>query len=153
MGLKRKMSTEFDDAPSAKVLKLVPFPTYDTDTDVAMSDVSSDFDLIPSHARPTHLSSASSWSSASSSPSPVASYPALEIYPFPSDNNGQVSAVAEQSVGLIQPACDAPKLHHAGFNCTQIPKLRVACESGPGGRRTMWSHCEQCGAITMIDTD
>jgi len=36
-------------------------------------------------------------------------------------------------------------------NCTQIPKLRVACASSVNGHRTMWSHCEQCGAISMVE--
>jgi len=38
-------------------------------------------------------------------------------------------------------------------NCTQIPKLRIACASSGNGQRTMWSHCEQCGAISMVDSD
>jgi hypothetical protein len=35
--------------------------------------------------------------------------------------------------------------------CSQIPKLKVACAPGLGGKRTMWSFCEQCGAISMVD--
>lgn len=37
--------------------------------------------------------------------------------------------------------------------CSQIPKLRVACASGLNGQRTMWSFCEQCGAISMVESD
>lgn len=29
----------------------------------------------------------------------------------------------------------------------------MACASGPNGQRSMWSLCEQCGAISMIDKD
>lgn len=38
-------------------------------------------------------------------------------------------------------------------NCSQIPKLRMACAAGLNGQRTMWAHCEQCGAIEMVDFD
>ncbi|KAI0779993.1 hypothetical protein C8Q74DRAFT_732331 [Fomes fomentarius] len=38
-------------------------------------------------------------------------------------------------------------------NCTQIPKLRMACSAGPNGRRSMWAHCEECGAIEMVNND
>ncbi|KAI9510830.1 hypothetical protein F5148DRAFT_498640 [Russula earlei] len=33
----------------------------------------------------------------------------------------------------------------------RFQKLRVACAAGALGQRSMWSHCEQCGAIEMID--
>lgn len=38
-------------------------------------------------------------------------------------------------------------------NCIQIPKLKIACATGVNGQRTMWSHCEQCGAISMVESD
>lgn len=38
-------------------------------------------------------------------------------------------------------------------DCTQIPKLRVACASGVNGQRSMWTHCEQCGAISIVESD
>ena len=37
--------------------------------------------------------------------------------------------------------------------CTQIPKLRIACASGIGGQRSMWTHCEECGAISIVESD
>ncbi|KAG9316674.1 hypothetical protein JVU11DRAFT_2734 [Chiua virens] len=46
-----------------------------------------------------------------------------------------------KAVGLMQPAS---ALSHHGSNCSQIPKLRVACSAGLDGSRTMWSFCEQC---------
>lgn len=36
-------------------------------------------------------------------------------------------------------------------DCTQIPKLRIACGSGPSGQRSMWSMCEECGAVQMME--
>ncbi|KIJ18659.1 hypothetical protein PAXINDRAFT_71105, partial [Paxillus involutus ATCC 200175] len=53
-------------------------------------------------------------------------------------------------VGLMQPVSS---FTHHGSHCSQIPKLRVACSAGPDGSRTMWSFCEQCGAISMVDSD
>jgi hypothetical protein len=38
-------------------------------------------------------------------------------------------------------------------DCTQLPKLRMACSAGNSRARTMWSACEQCGAIAMVDLD
>lgn len=38
-------------------------------------------------------------------------------------------------------------------NCTQIPKLKIACASSVNGHRTMWSHCENCGAISVVECD
>ncbi|KIY46168.1 hypothetical protein FISHEDRAFT_31714, partial [Fistulina hepatica ATCC 64428] len=53
-------------------------------------------------------------------------------------------------VGLLQPS---PGFSHHGSGCSQIPKLRVACSAGLNDQRTMWSFCEQCGAISMVEQD
>lgn len=48
-------------SPQTKQLKLVPFPTYEPDNDVCMSDASSDQDLLtvdPHHGRFNSTSSA-----------------------------------------------------------------------------------------------
>ncbi|KAI0035866.1 hypothetical protein K488DRAFT_42345 [Vararia minispora EC-137] len=89
-------------------------------------------------------------------------YPSFNIYPEPffhpdgrvnidSHNFARLATPppAEKYIGILQPKSS---FMHNG-NCTQIPKLRVACSSGPSGARTMWSHCEECGAIEMIDPD
>ncbi|KAI0267079.1 hypothetical protein BC834DRAFT_822972, partial [Gloeopeniophorella convolvens] len=89
-------------------------------------------------------------------------YPSFNIYPKPFfgpdgsvDTDSHVfsryseSPPPQKPIGLLEPR---NSLSHHG-NCTQIPKLRVACASGTNGQRTMWSHCEQCGAIEMIDPD
>lgn len=43
--------------------------------------------------------------------------------------------------------------NYVSSHCSQIPKLRVACAAGLNGQRTMWSFCEQCGAISMVESD
>ncbi|KAF9451299.1 hypothetical protein P691DRAFT_808287 [Macrolepiota fuliginosa MF-IS2] len=162
MAIKRKFEIEADDAfPSKKQLKLVPFPNVESDDDVAMSEAeplcSDTF-----HMRlPSNASSASS--NASNSPiSEPLSYPTFDTYPLPFfSNDGSIDPnshsyphYATQSLdrhpGLLQPSTG---FRHHGTGCSQIPKLRVACASGLNGQRTMWSFCEQCGAISMVETD
>ncbi|THV06801.1 hypothetical protein K435DRAFT_773118 [Dendrothele bispora CBS 962.96] len=55
-----------------------------------------------------------------------------------------------QNVGLLQPYSG---FAHHGSHCSSIPKLRVACAPGLNGQRTMWSFCEDCGAISMVNED
>ncbi|KAI0321057.1 hypothetical protein OF83DRAFT_1081180 [Amylostereum chailletii] len=159
MALKRKFDSEEVAVPRcAKQLKLVPFPSYEPDLDVAMSDDSSS--PLDHTSYDQHHLRADSASSSSSGISEFA-YPSFNIYPNPFFNNdGTVNTDShnfsryttpppeQRPVGILQPK---PSFHHG--NCTQIPKLRIACSSGTHGQRTMWSHCEQCGAIEMIDPD
>ncbi|KAM6502401.1 hypothetical protein JOM56_002378 [Amanita muscaria] len=85
-------------------------------------------------------SSVSSASSAPSSPlveTPI--YPLFDLYPHPFfGNEGFVNSDSHND---------------SYFTCTQVPKLRIACASGPNGQRKMWSLCEQCGAVSIVDTD
>lgn len=110
----------------------------------------------------------------------LASYPAFNIYPLPffnddgsvQSNSHSYSHYANQSLdhhaGLLQPlsgfrhhGCVTAFLHYCNCvltlrirsACSQIPKLRIACSSGLNGQRTMWSFCEQCGAISMVEAD
>lgn len=166
MAVKRKM--DFDDGAidmrmNAKQPKLVPFPNTELDTDVAMSDASVYhleplfIPIQPFHTRfPSNASSSSSSPSDSARNSPM--YPRFDLYPhgdlgyLGSQNPFDVAMdEAPRPVGLIQPK-SASFTHH-GQNCSQIPKLRVACSPGLNGQRTMWAHCEQCGAIEMVQTD
>lgn len=105
-----------------------------------------------------------------------AAYPYFDLYPAEDQAfNAFDSPVSEASkpVGLLQPK--NPSFTHHGYvslvprcylpsltkihvllyrqSCSQIPKLRVACSPGLNGSRTMWAHCEQCGAIEMVHTD
>ncbi|KAH9839428.1 uncharacterized protein C8Q71DRAFT_856043 [Rhodofomes roseus] len=162
MALKRKM--DFDDetvqAPvRAKQQKLIPFPNSEPDNDVAMTDASVyqlEPLLIPMQPFHTRLPSDASYSSSTAGDSPRISpaYPSFDLYP--ADDNGFNSfdspvSEASGSVGLLQPK--NPSFTHHGQKCSQIPKLRVACSPGLNGQRTMWAHCEQCGAIEMVHTD
>ncbi|GBE81059.1 hypothetical protein SCP_0307830 [Sparassis crispa] len=162
MALKRKLELEAVDAPiSVKQPRLIPFPNTEMDTDVVMSDGSiSDLEplYLPVHSRLPSNASCSSLSSASDSPQDSPIYPAFDLYPHDAysymDANFHVhspSNVMQKSVGLLQPKNAA--LTHHGQNCSQIPKLRIACSPGLNGQRTMWAFCEQCGAIEMVDTD
>ncbi|PFH52018.1 hypothetical protein AMATHDRAFT_141074 [Amanita thiersii Skay4041] len=123
-------------------------------------------DIEPYFSELHHIrtdSSASSTSSASLSPiieTPL--YPTFDFYPLPffshegsvNPNSHNFSHYAPQlpnvKVGLLQPS---QSFKHHGSSCSQIPKLRIACASGLNGQRTMWSFCEQCGAISMVDAD
>ncbi|KAJ6497868.1 hypothetical protein C8R45DRAFT_1052626 [Mycena sanguinolenta] len=111
------------------------------------------------HRFPSNASSASSGSDSPSNSSTA--YPTFDLYPLPffgadgtvDPNSHSFAHYAAQqppspSVGLLQPS---GAFNHHGSGCSQIPKLKVACASGLNGQRTMWSFCEQCGAISMVD--
>jgi len=123
---------------NTKQMKLIPFPSGDDD-DVAMLE-SPVYDFEAHHTR--LRSTASSVSSSSLSTSPVGNS-MMDLYP--EVNTDPTSS----SVGLLQPNGSMTSLNHA--NCTQIPKLRMACAAGPHGQRTMFAFCEQCGSIEMLD--
>jgi len=162
--MKRKFSEDSDNAfldgrNNAKQLKLVPFPNYLVDEDSVMSEAEP-LSFDQHHTRfPSNVSSASSASESSPSSSPP--YPTFDLYPLPffsadgtvNPNSHNFAHYAAQqppspSVGLLQPSSS---FSHHGSGCSQIPKLKVACASGLNGQRTMWSFCEQCGAISMVD--
>ncbi|TFK44552.1 hypothetical protein BDQ12DRAFT_673199 [Crucibulum laeve] len=163
MALKRKLEVDSDEiAPNnTKQLKLIPFPNFEQDNDVAMMDAEPLFPEI----HHTRISSNASSSSSDASNSPITSspsYPTFDLYPLPffnsdgsvdpnSHNYSHYSAQTPPtpSVGLLQPSSG---FSHHGSGCTQIPKLRIACAAGPNGQRTMWSFCEQCGAISMVES-
>ncbi|KAK7685289.1 hypothetical protein QCA50_011652 [Cerrena zonata] len=167
MALKRKLSLDFEDDvaySASKQQKLVPFPSStELDSDVDMSDDS--MSALPPLSIPTQtfhtrlISNASTASSAySDSPRNSPNYPAFELYPLEEqaqmttdDNYFNQPTQQERPSGLLQPR--GTSFTHHGQNCTQIPKLRMACSAGPNGRRSMWAHCEQCGAIEMVDSD
>ncbi|KII92493.1 hypothetical protein PLICRDRAFT_89080 [Plicaturopsis crispa FD-325 SS-3] len=159
MAMKRKFVESEDASPhTVKHQKLVPFPQYEPDVDVAMSDVE------PPSDQTFHIRIPSNTSSNSSDidiDSPV--YPSFDLYPLTfkpegaSDSNplryhdlSGPSTPPSPSVGLIQPSSN---FSHHGTSCSQIPKLKVACAPGLNGQRTMWSFCEQCGSISMVESD
>ncbi|KAJ7668414.1 hypothetical protein DFH06DRAFT_1181616 [Mycena polygramma] len=161
MAMKRKFTEDSDDASlgpnNAKQLKLVPFPNYQPDEDSLMTDA----EPIPYGAHHTRFpSNVSSASSALDSPSSTSPYPTFDLYPLPffgadgnvDPNSHNFAHYAAQPpsppVGLLQPS---GAFAHHGSGCSQIPKLKVACASGLNGQRTMWSFCENCGAISMVD--
>ncbi|CCM05694.1 uncharacterized protein FIBRA_07925 [Fibroporia radiculosa] len=150
MALKRKFDYDAEsvDMPmNMKQPKLIPFPNAEPDTDVVMSDAPTynlEPLLIPIQPFHTRLPSNASYSSSSSSGSPQNSpfYPSFDLYPH--DDPGYVGNQnpfdapvheAPKPVGLLQPR-SASFTHH-GQNCSQIPKLRVACSPGLNGQRTI----------------
>ncbi|KAJ7287373.1 hypothetical protein C8J57DRAFT_1283719 [Mycena rebaudengoi] len=159
MSMKRKYTEDSDDTlpNNAKQLKLIPFPNYQADEDSPMSEAEPIvYDAY--HTRfPSNVSTASSTSDSSSNASP---YPTFNLYPLPfftadgtvDPNSHNFAHLAAQPpsppIGLLQPSS---AFSHHGTGCSQIPKLKVACAPGLGGKRTMWSFCEQCGAISMVD--
>ncbi|KIM91992.1 hypothetical protein PILCRDRAFT_57034 [Piloderma croceum F 1598] len=117
-----------------------------------MSDASSEFDPVTTtsdayHTRLSSNASTSSSASSASSDSIDVNYPTFDLYPLQIIDN---EAVAPKNIGLLQPG---NSFTHHGTHCAQIPKLRIACAAGPNGRRTMWSFCEDCGSISMVDSD
>ncbi|KAI0301068.1 hypothetical protein B0F90DRAFT_1810269 [Multifurca ochricompacta] len=156
MALKRKFDkdTVSESDRCSKQLRCVPFPSYQADADVAMSDASSDVSLLePIISEQHHMRLDSDASTSSGSDfGDAPAYPSFSFCPNPFfglDGSIFVFPTPRKSVGLFEPKNSF--LHHG--NCTQIPKLRVACASSSHGQRSMWSHCEQCGAIEMIDSD
>ncbi|CAG8603830.1 10229_t:CDS:2 [Acaulospora colombiana] len=43
-----------------------------------------------------------------------------------------------------------PRTRNTSCACPQIPKLILAQYANEEGKRTMWSHCEGCGAMDMV---
>ncbi|KZV82137.1 hypothetical protein EXIGLDRAFT_702935 [Exidia glandulosa HHB12029] len=89
-------------------------------------------------------------------------YPAFDLYPLPSfamdcdmgmqtNNTQPTTPVDDAKVGIMQPTTAHVGGSVHGPHCTSIPKLRLSCSAGLMGRRTMWTHCEQCGAIEMVE--
>ncbi|KAG8968760.1 hypothetical protein FRC03_006217 [Tulasnella sp. 419] len=137
------------------------------ENDVAMNDVENLVNFVPFPSSyspitegsdsPSPSYSLSTLPSTSSHSSPA--YPAFDLYPEPQvDVNMDVDAPSrphfhqhfsspESQPGLLQPS--AGFLHH-GENCTQIPRLRMSSHPGINGTRTLWSHCQSCGAIEMV---
>ncbi|KAJ3759663.1 hypothetical protein EV360DRAFT_41482 [Lentinula raphanica] len=141
MALKRKFDSDSDDAvhQNTKQLKLVPFPNYESDNDCMMSEAQPFYEHY--HFRNTSsASSASSYSSSSPTTPPYISMSGIS----------QTNQDTVCNVGLLQPHTD---FKHHGTSCSTIPKLRVACAPGLNGNRTMWSFCEECGAISMVNSD
>ncbi|KAF9227297.1 hypothetical protein BS17DRAFT_775252 [Gyrodon lividus] len=153
MAMKRKLDFDtVEDYPqAAKQLKMVPFPGCEPDNDVAMSDSSSsDSEHFFSESHHTRLESTASTSSSSFGALEAVDY-GSPLYPRYSAHQPSLDpSELPKVVGLMQPASS---FSHHGSHCSQIPKLRVACSAGPEGSRTMWSFCEQCGAISMVDSD
>jgi hypothetical protein len=153
MTLKRKLEVDDRVFPAAKQLKLIPFPNMDLDTDVPMSDAER---LTPDIVHSRLSSNASSVTCyESDSPlfdSPPSAFPSFTSSPssFFTTSLDVHHSPLDNQVGLLQPK--SAFVHH-GSNCTQIPKLRVACASGVNGQRSMWTHCEQCGAISIVESD
>ncbi|KAH7915208.1 hypothetical protein BJ138DRAFT_1142258 [Hygrophoropsis aurantiaca] len=156
MTVKRKCAFEDEDYShqTVKQLKMIPFPHYEPDFDVTMNESpSSDaeqFNFPGNHH--TRLASTASNSSNSSGlsdhidyNSPL--YPRFQLYQPVPESYAEVDPAHNAS--LLQPAST---FSHHGMGCSQIPKLRVAQSVGANGQRTMWSFCEQCGAISMVDT-
>ncbi|KAF8518757.1 hypothetical protein JB92DRAFT_2901558 [Gautieria morchelliformis] len=160
MALKRKLEVEVDaEEASYRPMKQLRVTSVQStamhQADVAMGDASYE----PPSASTSEFDSDAS-----------TSIPAFDMYPFPSyePSGVQMDGVTESFVhspsesrtssnasegskpclGLMQPK---PSFVHNVSNCYQIPRLRVSCESGIGGQRTLWTQCDQCGAIDMID--
>ncbi|KAL5523916.1 hypothetical protein ACEPAG_8089 [Sanghuangporus baumii] len=151
MGMKRKLADDaFVHSQCAKQMRLVPFPSFepsfDMDLDIPMSDEQNMHLIMPSgfHSRlASSASTDSDCSSVSEAPSTPA-YPVFDLYPAPDAASHAASVDGRTFSGLGFP--------HLSSGCKQLPKLRVACGSGPTGQRSMWGLCEECGAIQMLDS-
>ncbi|CAE6499001.1 unnamed protein product [Rhizoctonia solani] len=150
---------KFDDAEelfqdthvSTKHTKVAPMaePVVTEDVDMGSDDA-------PSPA--PSLASLATTASSHNSPS----YPHFDLYPFPTsgdadmmDSNPAFDYMKQRSdstVGLMQPQTIAGDFVHHGTNCSQIPRLRLASHPGLEGRRSLWSHCIECGAVEMVST-
>jgi len=107
--MKRKCDFEVDGSspPTAKQLKCIPFPNYEPDNDVAMSDASSESDFLATtttgdayHTRLASDASISSSDSSASTDSITIDYPIFNLYPLQIFDNVPATP---KSVGLLQP--------------------------------------------------
>jgi len=157
MNAKRK----FDDCEEPSYEAYIPIkhtkvaPTTEA---IVTQDIDMDDDA-PSPAP----SLASLATTASSQGSPA--YPNFDLYPFPSYGGdadmmdsefdprksfASTSSRSDSNVGLLQPQSMSGDLIHHGASCSQIPRLRMASHPGLDGRRSLWSHCIECGAVEMV---
>ncbi|KAL5631966.1 hypothetical protein ACGC1H_000107 [Rhizoctonia solani] len=150
---------KFDDAEelfqdthvSTKHTKVAPMvePVVTEDVDMGSDDAPSPAPSLASLA-----------TTASSHNSPA--YPHFDLYPFPTSGDADMMESnpafdymkqrSDSTVGLMQPQTIAGDFVHHGANCSQIPRLRLASHPGLEGRRSLWSHCIECGAVEMVST-
>jgi len=126
---------------------------------------------ILSHRSPSELSIDTTLSSSPNyvlsalhSPSTPSCYPVFELYPeveIPMDvdldcrspfhhQRTSSTSITDSRPGILQPSTGSGAAFQHGGNCTQIPRLRLSSHAGLNGARTLWSHCESCGAIEMV---
>ncbi|CAE6474236.1 unnamed protein product [Rhizoctonia solani] len=151
---------KFDDAEELAHEAYVPIK-HTKVTAIAEPMVTEDVDMGGDDAPSPAPSLASLATTASSHNSPA--YPHFDLYPFPTsgdadmidsdpgfDPRKQASGRSDSTVGLMQPQTIASDFVHHGANCSQIPRLRLASHPGLDGRRSLWSHCIECGAVDMV---
>lgn len=122
--------------------------------------VTEDIDMGSDDAPSPAPSLASLATTASSHNSPA--YPHFDLYPFPTSGDADMmdsnpvfdsrkhADRSDSTIGLMQPQTIASDFIHHGANCSQIPRLRLASHPGLDGRRSLWSHCIECGAVEMV---
>lgn len=152
---------KFDDSEETSTTAYVPVkqtkvaPTTEA---IITEDVDMDNDDAPSPA--PSLASLATTASSHSSPA----YPHFDLYPFPSSGDADMidsnldprknafstHSRSDSAVGLLQPQSITGDFVHHGANCSQIPRLRMASHPGLDGRRSLWSHCIECGAVEMV---
>ncbi|KAG8744444.1 hypothetical protein FRC10_010114 [Ceratobasidium sp. 414] len=127
--------------------------------------ITPDVDMGGMDDAPSPAPSLASLATASSQGSP--SYPHFDLYPFPSFGGdadmmdpsadprkafASSHSRSDSGIGLLQPQSMSGDIVHHGINCSQIPRLRMASHPGLDGRRSLWSHCIECGAVEMVST-
>lgn len=154
---------------SATQQVLSSVPVVGIDVDMQMDTMANDY--------PASNSPASAWTPSAYGSSPAAAtlypFPSLEetgmdcddhsktnshrpafdpVYGRVSDNrfSSDASTVSTNSTttGLFQPSQDS--YTHHGPQCKSVPKIRLSGYPNANGERSMWTHCEDCGAIEMI---
>lgn len=61
------------------------------------------------------------------------------------DNRYPSNASSVSSSAMLQ-----PRTRNTSCACPQIPKLVLANYGNEEGKRTMWSHCQSCGAMDLV---
>lgn len=149
---------KFDDAEELAHDAYVPVK-HTKVAPIAEPVVTEDVDMGSDDAPSPAPSLASLATTASSHNSPA--YPHFDLYPFPTSGDADMmdsnpafdprkQARSDSTVGLMQPQTAANDFIHHGANCSQIPRLRIASHPGLDGRRSLWSHCIECGAVEMV---
>jgi hypothetical protein len=138
LGVEGQMDVDMDDMPTVET------PSEDSSSFYTGAYPPTSQSLYPFPVKRDDMECDDSVSASSpESSSPVLSKSASDpIHANVVDNRHPSNA---SSINALQ-----PRTRSTSCACPQIPKLILAQYTNEQGKRTMWSHCEGCGAMDMV---